>query len=178
MSSDANPIRSFNELVQCLDRDGVLHQTDTADKNVRIPTQRGSLDSVLLMRWQDQDGVVQFIQGVPLEVPEDKLAVAADAITRLNHALAVPGFDLNHERRLIAYRLYLPIYPRGSVTTAEIQALFRLAVKTASDFMPVLGRVVSGQIKPEDTVAEAQRDFTGSTGGPGGSSTPPSANMY
>lgn len=178
MTSDANPIRSFNELVQCLNRDGVLHQTDNADKTVRIPTQRGSLDSVLLMRWQEQDGVVQFIQGVPLEVPEDKLALAADAVTRLNHALAVPGFDLNHERRLIAYRLYLPIYPRGAVSTTEIQAMFRLAVKTASDFMPVLGRVLSGQVKPEDTVAEAQRDFSGSSGGTGGAPIPPSANMY
>lgn len=160
MAFDENAIANFNDLTQLLDRDGVFHKTDEADLTVQIPTQRGTLDSVILVRWQESDGVIQFIQAVPLAISDEKLPAVVDAVTRMNHVLAVPGFDMNHARKLLAYRLYLPIYPRGSVKAQEIQAMFRLAVKTASDFLPVFARVVSGEVKPEDVVAEAQKAYS------------------
>ena len=206
MAFDENAIASFNDLTQLLDRDGVFHKTDEADLTVQIPTQRGTLDSVMLVRWQESDGVIQFIQAIPLAISDEKLPAVVDAVTRMNHVLAVPGFDMNHARKLLAYRLYLPIYPRGSVKAPEIQAMFRLAVKTASDFLPVFSRVVSGEVKAEDVVAEAQKAYStaaageaqaqtqapaqapagdgSGTSGAGGSGTPPaggappSANMY
>ena len=114
--------------------------------------------------------------------------MVSDALTRLNHALAIPGFDLNHEHGLIAYRLYLPIYPRGSVRPNEVQAMFRLTVKTAADFFPTLRRIVAGEIKPEDVVDEAKRAWeaaaaanapTPPTGAPpSNNQPPPGANMY
>jgi hypothetical protein len=158
-SFDENAIASFADLVHLLERDGVFHQVDVDESTVQIATQRGSLDSVLIIRWQEVDGVVQFIQAVPLEVPASRLAAVVDAVTRLNHVLAIPGFDVNHDRRMLAYRLYLPIYPRGAVRAAEIQAMFRLTVKTAADLMPVLARVIAGETHPEGVVADAQREY-------------------
>ena len=159
MTADANQIASFTDLVRLLERDGVPHQSDLAEMMVQIPTQRGPLDSVMLIRWQQSDGVIQFIQALPLEVPEDKLGALVDAVTRLNHVLAVPGFDVNHGRRILAYRLYLPIYPRGAVGATELQSMFSLAVKSAAELMPVLARVLSGAVKPEDVVADAQKEY-------------------
>lgn len=163
---DENAIASFADLVHLLERDGVYHQVDVSESTVQIQTQRGALDSVLLVRWQESDGVIQFIQAVPLEVPEAKLADAVDAVTRLNHVLAIPGFDVNHARKLLAYRLYLPIYPRGAVKSTEIQAMFRLTVKTAAELMPVLARVLSSQTRPEEVVADAQREYAAQTDAP------------
>ena len=87
MATDPTSIGNFPDLVKLLEKDGVLHKTDLAEQTVQIPTQRGELDSVLLMRWQDSDGVVQFIQALPIEVPADKLLIVSDAVTRLNHCL-------------------------------------------------------------------------------------------
>lgn len=184
MAFDANLISSFQDLTQLLDRDGVFHKTELADKTVQIPTQRGTLDSVMIVRWQDADGVIQFIQGLPLEVPDDKLGAVVDAVARLNHVLAIPGFDINHQRKILAYRLYLPIYPRGSVKSAEIQAMFRLTVKTAADLMPVFSGVIAGTVRPEDVVAEAQKAYTAAEAAAAAPAAapapaaPPSKDMY
>lgn len=159
MTTEANVISSFADFVQLLERDGVFHKNNASDLTVEIPTQRGVLDSVMLVRWQESDGVMQFIQAIPLEVPEDKITVVVDAVTRLNHVLAIPGFDVNHQRKILAYRLYLPLYPRGAVLAAEIQSMFQLTVKTAAEMMPVLSRVLSGQVTAEDVVADAQREY-------------------
>lgn len=159
MTTDKNSIASFQDLVNLLESDGVPHQSDVAGMMVQIPTQRGTLDSVMLIRWQKDDGVIQFIQALPLTIPDDKLAATVDAVTRLNHVLAIPGFDVNHDRKLLAYRLYLPIYPRGAVGATEVQSMFSLTVKSASELLPVLARVVAGQVKPEDVVADAQQEY-------------------
>lgn len=158
MATDPNRIASYRELLDLLAREGVLHQARTEEKSVTIPTEKGTLDGMLLMRWQDSDGVIQFIQSMPLEIAEDKIALIESAIARLNHALALPGFDLNHEYRLLTYRQVLPIYPRGYVHPAEIQAMFRVTVKTAADFLPTLARVLRGEGTLGNIVADAQRD--------------------
>jgi len=157
MPANGTPVSNYEGLLELLNKDAVLHQAVMEEKGVQIPTQMGDLDSVLFMRWQDSDGIIQFIQAIPLEISEDKLWVMADAITRLNHALAIPGFDLNHQARMLAYRLYLPIYPRQSVFSSEIQAMFRLTVKTASKFMPVFKQLIEGHILPSEFVDKAQR---------------------
>lgn len=158
MATDPNRIASYSELLELLAREGVLHQARTEEKSVTIPTEKGALDGMLLMRWQDSDGIIQFIQSMPLEIPADKIALVESAIARLNHALALPGFDLNHEYRLLTYRQVLPIYPRGYVHPAEIQAMFRVTVKTASDFLPTLARILRGEGTLANIVADAQRD--------------------
>ncbi len=158
MATDPNRIASYPELLELLAREGVLHQARTEEKSVTIPTEKGTLDGMLLMRWQDSDGVIQFIQSLPLEIAEDKLALVESAIARLNHALALPGFDLNHEYRLLTYRQVLPIYPRGYVHPTEIQAMFRVTVKTASDFLPTVARILRGEGTLGNIVADAQRD--------------------
>lgn len=158
MATDPNRIASYPDLLELLAREGVLHQARTEEKSVTIPTEKGALDGMLLMRWQESDGIIQFIQSLPLEIPADKIAAMESAIARLNHALALPGFDLNHEYRMLTYRQILPIYPRGYVHPAEIQAMFRVTVKTAADFLPTLARILRGEGKLENIVADAQRD--------------------
>ncbi len=158
MATDPNRIASYPDLLELLAREGVLHQARTEEKSVTIPTEKGALDGMLLMRWQESDGIIQFIQSLPLEIPADKIAAMESAIARLNHALALPGFDLNHEYRMLTYRQILPIYPRGYVHPAEIQAMFRVTVKTAADFLPTLSRILRGEGKLENIVADAQRD--------------------
>jgi hypothetical protein len=159
MTAEPNLIESFADLVHLLEREGVFHRSNLAEMTVEIPTQRGSLDSVMLVRWQPSDGVIQFIQALPLSVADDQIGCLVDAVTRLNHVLAIPGFDVNHPRKILAYRLYLPLQPRGGVTAVEIQRMFQLTVKTASELMPVLARVLSGQTRPEEVVADAQREY-------------------
>ena len=160
MAMEQSQITSYASLLALLERDGVMHLNHAVDQTVQIPTQRGQLDGILLIRWQEADGVVQFIQSLPVPVPEDKIPAMESAIARLNHALALPGLDLNHEYRSLVYRQTLPLFPRGYVMPDELQAMFRLCVKTASDVLPTLVRIIRGESQAVNAVAEVQRDMT------------------
>jgi hypothetical protein len=158
-AADPALVKSYQDLLRLLDQQGVPHQTDASTKSVSISTERNGISGVQLIRWQDEDGVLQFIQSLPIEVPETQFGVVESAIARLNHGLAWPGLDLNYELRMLAYRLVAPILPRGSLQPREVQAYFELALKLATDLCPTLSRVVSGETKPADVVADAQKEF-------------------
>lgn len=159
MSTEQIQISSYQDLVNLLVKDGVQHEADAASKSARILTEQNGLSGVQLIRWQEEDGVLQFIQSMPIEVADDKLAAIESSVARLNHALAWPGLDVNHEYHMVAYRVVLPLLPRGLVLPQEIRACFRLAVKTAADLTPTLLRVITGVTAPADVLADAQREM-------------------
>ncbi len=154
MAAVGSAVASYREL---LIRDGVLYQGDPAANAVRIPTQRDGLEGVQVIRWQEHDGVLQYIQSLLRDVPEDRLAALEGAVTRLNHALAWPGLDLHHAGRLVCYRLVLPLAPRGSVEPREVRACFGAAVRAGALLTPALRRVIAGEVAPADVVAEVRQ---------------------
>lgn len=161
-SEDKGPerlVRSYQELLDLLRRDNVMHQPNLAAGEVLIPTQRGQLDSVLMMRWQTEESVLQFVQPLAFEIPAERMQAMAVALSRLNPALAISGFELSYERRRVVFRTTLPLMPRGGLLPGEIQMYFRITVKTAADFLPTLSRVAAGQASPDTIVADATRDL-------------------
>lgn len=159
MSTEQPHISSYQDLVNLLAKDGVQHEVDAASKSARIRTEQNGIVGVQLIRWQEEDGVLQFIQSMPVEVEDDRMAAIESAAARLNHALAWPGLDVNHEYHMVAFRVVLPLLPRGFVLPQEIRACFRLAVKTAADLTPTMLRVLTGVTSAADALADAQREL-------------------
>ena len=54
--------------------------------------------------------------------------------------------------------------------------MFSLAVKSASELMPVFARIPSGAVKPEDAVADAQKEYAQRP--PQSAPAAPTTNMY
>jgi hypothetical protein len=156
-------VGSFQELIALLDEGKVMHRSDPESSAVQILTEQRGVEGMQVIRWQELDGVLQFIQSVPLTAPAERIAAVAEAVARLNHALAIPGLDYDQDRNLLAFRTYLPIFPRGAVGGDEVQAMFRITVKTAVDLLPTLRRVCEGDIAPADVLADAQRELSQST---------------
>ncbi len=154
-----NAITRYEELLELLARDGVLHQADPGERAVTIPTGRGELRGVLVIRWQSEQNVVQLVQSLPLKVPDDRLPAFESSLARLNHALLLPGFGYNHDAGTPYYRLALPIFPDRPLRAEDVRAAFRTAVKTAADFLPALRRVVTEGASPETIVADARVDL-------------------
>lgn len=179
MSDTTQPVCSFADLLALLQKDGVPHEANLPGAELIIPTQRGALDAVLLLRWQQDAGVVQFIQPLPFEVPKERIPALEAAICRLNPALVVSGFELAYEQRRIGFRTTLPFMPRGGLTAEEIQAFFRVTVKTAADFLPTLSRIAQGLASPENVLADAQADMAQRQGASGnGAQGPGSLGTY
>lgn len=173
MSDNTQLVSSFSDLLALLKNDGVPHEGNLETSEVVIPTQRGPLDSVLLIRWQTDAGVVQIIQPLTFEVPIERMPAMEAALCRLNPALVVAGFEIAYEHRRIGFRTTLPLQPRGGVLPEEIQTYFRITVKTAADFLPTLSRIATGLGSPQTVLADAQADLAaGRTGaGPGALNT-------
>lgn len=164
MSTETTTVSSYQDLVRLLAEDGVPHQTLPEEHSVYVPTEHKGREGVQLIRWQEGDRVVQFIQSMPIEVPPDRIAAVESAVTRLNHALSWSGLDLNHDTRSVAYRLFLPLVPRGSVYPEEIKTCFRVAVQTAANLVPTLQRIVSGELAPADVVADGGKVLPAAAG--------------
>ena len=163
MASEPLQLTAFDHLVALMNRDGVFHQVHPDDKSVRIPTKKGALEGLLIVRWQDRDGVLQFIHPLPVEVAPGRLGAVESAITRVNHALALPGFGFNHDAGLLYFRVTAPLPPEG-VSDRLVQALFRATVRTSADFFPALKRVAQDGGNPETVIADAQIDVAMSAG--------------
>jgi hypothetical protein len=157
MPGEPTILRSYSDLAAHLGGERVPHTVEPASKSIRIPTRQKGIDGVQVIRWQDGDGALQFIQSMLRDIPADRMGALEAAIARLNHALAWIGLDLNHDHRLLAFRLVLPLFPRGAIDAREVQAAFRAAVKIAADLTPVVARVVSGELAPEQVVDEVRR---------------------
>ena len=82
MSDTTQPVCSFADLLALLQKDGVPHEANLPGAELIIPTQRGALDAVLLLRWQQDAGVVQFIQPLPFEVPKERIPAIEAAVLK------------------------------------------------------------------------------------------------
>lgn len=151
-------IARYEDLIGLLQADGVLHEPHPETASVNIPTGRGTLRGVLVLRWQPDRGVASFIQSLPLTVPQDRVPAFEAALTRLNHALLLPGFGLSPGVNVPYYRLLLPLFPDRPPTGEHLRTLFRVTVKTAADYLPALRRVAVEGANPETIVEDAAVD--------------------
>ena len=111
-------------------------------------------------------GPATLVHALPLVVPRERLGAVESAIVRLNHALALPGFGLDHESRRLYFREVLPITAEG-VSPTDVQALFRAMVRTSLDLLGPIQRIIDGSGSPESVVVDASIELTlGDPGGP------------
>ena len=155
----ATNIASYEDLIALLQADGVLHESHAETRSVNIPTGRGALRGVLVLRWQPDRGVATLIQSLPMTVPPDRVAAFEAGITRLNHALLLPGFGLSPSVNVPYYRLLLPLFPDQPPRAEHLRTLFRVTVKTAADYLPALRRVALEGGNPETIVEDASVDI-------------------
>jgi len=169
-------ITTYQDLVNLLTHDGVSYTAEPQSQSVRVATQMRGIDGEQIIRFQDADGVVQFIQWMPItNIPQSAMPAVESAVNRLNHLLAVPGLDLNHQHRFVAYRVTLPMLPQLGVSPDLLRACFRIAVKSGADLVPTLRRIISGELMPEGVLEDAAREMMAAVANaapPGESSEP------
>ena len=151
-SEDTAMITDFGSLVELLNRDSVTHQTEVDDQYVIIPTDKGGVDSVFVISWAGDDGVVHFIHQIPVEMPKEKLQDVETAMVRLNHAIPVPGLGINHDSGSLYFRLTVPIQPRGGMTAQEVRAFFSHTLSESERWRPILTAIIGGEASPESVV--------------------------
>ena len=133
-------LASFDDLIALFQRDEVPHRV-TKPSQVELPTKIKDLQSQLVIVWEPNAAILQCIHPLPFRVPEERVTAIESAIVRINHALMLPGFGLNHEVSLIYYRLCVPRREDGQMSVRELQRACQTAISTAADFYIPLQRV-------------------------------------
>lgn len=151
--TDPNVVTSFDDVTALLSLDGVSHRADPARDEVHIPTRLGAEEAVLMLRWNN--GFLQLFQDMNEAVEPARLADMDEAVTRLNHAMPVPGFGMNPSSNQLYYRLTVPLRQGGVLPSTALRALFSAAVKNAADFLPALRRVARGELAPGEILVQA-----------------------
>ncbi len=144
-------VTDFAGLVELLNRDGVTHQTQMAEQAVLIPTEKGEIDSVLVIRWDSNQQIVHFIQPMTMQVPNDRLREVEHAMLRLNHAMPFPGLGINHDANVAYFRMSVPVDVRG-MQVPEIRQRFSQTLALAAKWQPVLKKVVDGTVSASNVV--------------------------
>ena len=151
--NETNLIGDFNGLLELLNQDSVTHQTNQQEQLVLIPTEKGGLDSVFVIRWAADSGVVHFIHQIPVKLPAERLSAVEIAMMRLNHAMPLPGLGINHDGPSMYFRMSIPFQPRGGLTREEIRGYFSHTLSQSELWRPVLTEVINGKAEPNEAVA-------------------------
>lgn len=149
-------IRSYDELAGFFAGSGLQHQAEPGQSLIKVPTHKGPLDGVLFIRWEASQQVVHFIQTLDFAIPPERLPAVALAAAILNHALPIPGFGINAGLGNAYFRITMPLRPEGTIAKAEVQGLFNLVVRTASEHLGALREVAVSGADPMAILAATQ----------------------
>ncbi len=136
-------IASFADFVALLQEDKVRHSLDESAQIVQIPTRSGPLEGTLFVRWEKHLPYVQVIHPMITDVPADRVATVESALAYINHAIALPGFAYDHDRRFIYNRVCLAVEPSG-IDAAFMRTMIMACVNNARDFLLALRGVLAG----------------------------------
>jgi hypothetical protein len=91
----------------------------------------------------------------PVRVPDDKLSLAAEYITRANYALLSGNFELDYRSGRVRFKTSLDVYGE-TLTTGMVKQLIHANVYVMDRYLPGLMRVLFGDLPPHAAVAEIE----------------------
>ena len=151
--SPSGLVESFEQLVALLKKDSVNHKVKPESNMVMIPVEKGPIDGVLLISWDQNKRVASFIQPMTIEVPKETLSELETAIVRMNHALPVPGLGFNHGENAAYFRIALPFQAPGGLPPVSIRGAFTRTLAEAAHLQRTLEGIVNGETKASEIVA-------------------------
>lgn len=150
-------ITSYEELVQAYkDRKFSIEQ-NAPSRTLLFETSREDFRGVMVVKWDEQNGVVHFIQTMPLRVKKEDYGLFLEAAQRLNHGFLFPGIGVNLANGGTYYRLSIPVAPRGYLYEYEVGRYTTFTLAKAYEFLPTLKGVLDGKIKMDELILTHQK---------------------
>ena len=94
------------------------------------------------------------------------------AVALCNHRLIMPAFGIDHDNRLLYYRVVVPRADDGGLSYDHLFRLVSTTIDTMIDFYELLGRVVLQGVKSRRATARRTRAQAQAGGGPSEPSAP------
>ena len=139
-----NPIQSFDALLSQMEKEKIPFKKADGEPSLSVPTRLGDQEAVLHIRWEAVPGVIQFIQVLPLTVPQAQREKVSVLMNRINFVLPVLGFALNEKNGIMIYRTQTFLDRNGAIPPGMIGAMIAISAHTAEKFLPQL-KAAAGQ---------------------------------
>jgi hypothetical protein len=133
-------------MIQLEDEKIPFHQVEK-DFILCMSTQLGDKEGNLFICWEPIRGVVQFIQEIPLIVPEEKRKNIAFLLNQINYVIPVLGFYLNEKKGVIVYRTQAFLDANRSISPGLIGFIIGITIHMAEKFLPQLQEAMT--LEPE-----------------------------
>jgi hypothetical protein len=132
------PLENFGALVTQLEIEQIPFRKDEDEPILNIPTRLLEKESLLQIRWEPIQGIIQFIQVLPLIVPEKQREAVMLLINRINFSLPVLGFTLNEKTGVLTYRTQAFLNENKAILPGLIGALIALSIRNSEQFLTQL----------------------------------------
>jgi hypothetical protein len=136
-------IASFDELVTFLAEEKVTFRHDPDAQVVQMATSSAPLEGSVFIRWEINLPYIQIIAPMVMEVGDERVREVEDAICRVNHAIALPGFAFDFDKKFIYFRLTVPLEGEG-ISAELMKRMIVAVVNNARDFLLPMKEVVDG----------------------------------
>ena len=150
-------VTSFEELVNVFKTRNIAIESNSKNQVIQINASQDDSRSVLVIKWDNKNGVIHYIQVMPLILKEEQEALFLQSAAILNHGFLFPGIGINPVNHGTYYRLSLPISPRGYLWDFEVITLTRFTMNKAAEFLPTLTAILDGKIEVKDTLTAHQQ---------------------
>ena len=138
-------LQSYDELLTYIRHQGAACTEVRAHHAVEMPTHAPPADGTMVILWNPDPQLVQFIQTLPFPVAPERVAAVEGSLLRINHALALPGFGFNYETVRAYFRLVIPRQPNGHIAEEEIGRAASTVMTTLRDFwLPLRSVILDG----------------------------------
>ena len=136
------PIESFEGLIRQLEEENLPFRKAEDKNTLTVPTRLGDEQGALHIRWEPVPGVIQFVQMLPVVVPEYRRDKVAVLIGKLNVSLPILGFTMNPENGVVAYRTHAFLGKEKEIAPGVVGAVIASAVRITKIYLPQLKKAV------------------------------------
>lgn len=150
-------LRSYDDLLSYLKREGAAFAEVRTHHAVELQVHSPPVEGVLALVWLPDPQLVQFLFPLPFAVSSEHVAAVESALARINHALMLPGFGLNHSNGTVYYRLVLPRQISGGMEPDEIRRAVNTVLTTVRDFWLPLRAVIEEGAAAEGAVSASAK---------------------
>src|SRR5262245_56526542 len=106
-------VATIDDLVALLNADGVTFTRHEADRMIEVSTESGPVKGRMFIRWETQVPFVSVIHPIVMDLAPERIPAMNECVTLLNHAILLPGFGIDPQKRFAYFRVIIPLEPAG-----------------------------------------------------------------
>ena len=150
-------VESYADLVDSFDDMKINFQNNEEASTLLFQTKRKNFEGVMVVKWDDRNGVMHLIQTMPLRIEKEKFSRFLLVAQKLNHGFLFPGLGINLDNGGTYYRLSIPVSPRGYILRKELETYTRFSINKAAEFLPTIKKAMNEEIAIDELIPLHQK---------------------